>query len=143
MTLTARSGAVAFALWGLLHIGGGASILAAALGDPAQGYAFYRDAAGPFPPVAGAILTYFAFLLIVAGAAVLAVAIGLNWRNSRVGLAANTAFIGAVELGLILFLLLPGYLGLGDAAPGFVLYALGVVLGGYACRGEHDARAVV
>lgn len=128
---------VAFALWGVLHIVGAAAILSATLGDgPGAGYAIYGHDGSPLPAATGAILSYFAYLIGVAGLGALAIALTLNRRNSDLGLALNTAMIVAVEIGLVLFLLIPGHLPFLQALPGFALMAAGVILGGMACNGD-------
>lgn len=109
-------------------------ILAAAWSSPDAGFAFYGTNAPPYDALAGDILSYFSYLLICAGAAALLIGIRGNWANSESALAANTALVVLVEIGLIVFLLMPGHLGLTDALPGFVLAAIGIVVGGIACR---------
>ena len=133
-TTYARIGAVFFVLWGLLHIVGGGAILAAAAGGAEAGYAIYQNSAGPFPPVAGAILSYFAFQLVWLGALVAAIGATLNWRNSALGLALNTALAGLTDLGLVIFLAVPGYVSWPEAAIGIVLFLVAAVAGGIGCR---------
>ena len=87
--------------------------------------------------MAGAILAYFAYGLVCIGAAVAAVAVRLNWRNSQPGLVANTALTGLTEIGLVLFLLIPGYVPMLQALPGLLLFAGAMVLGGVACSRDH------
>lgn len=137
MSKLAKSGAIAFGLWGALHIVGGATILAATtFSGPEAGYAFYSLDAASLPEATGAILAYFSYLLIISGVAAAIIAWRFNWQNSEPGLAANTALILAVEFGLILFLLVPGHLSVTDALPGFILFAAAAILGGIACRKE-------
>jgi len=138
MTKIAKAGAICFFLWGALHLAGGAAILFAILSSGASaGYAFYDPAGGGFPPLAGAVLAYLAYDLTAAGIAAMVLAVMSNWKNSEAGLAANTALGGITEVGLALFLMIPGHVGLAEAAPGIVLYACGVALGGFACRRGH------
>lgn len=132
--LTARVGAVAFGLWGLLHLAGGATILLALTDDPAAGFAVYQGAAASYDALAGQILAYLAFILGIAGLAVIAIAILLNWRNSAPGLAINTAIAGVLDLGLIIFLALPGFVTWPEAFLGIGLLIAGAVLGGIGCR---------
>lgn len=130
----ARLGAIGFGLWGLLHITGAGFILSATLGSgAAAGYAVYGYDGGSLPAATGAILAYFAYFLALSGAVVLGVAVKLNWSNSQTGLAINTCLILAIELGLIVFLVVPGYLSLVEALPGFVFFGMGAILGGIAC----------
>ena len=137
MTNLSKIGAIAFGLWGALHIVGAAVILAAVLGGgAAAGYALYGYDGVELPAVTGGLLGYFAYLIGLFGIGVTYVAIRFSWSNSETGLAVNTALTVAVDVGLILFLMLPGYVSLADAMPGFVLLILGVIMGGIACRME-------
>ncbi len=45
--------------------------------------------------------------------------------------------IGLVEVGLILFLVVPGFTPIAEASLGLIFFAVGVVAGGIACRAEH------
>lgn len=129
----ARIGAILFGLWGILHVIGGGSILAALSESPEAGFAVYRDSAGPFPAIAGSILGYLAFLIVAAGLAVTFFAWRLNWRNSALGLGVNTAVAGVLDVGLLVFLLRPGYVSLGEASIGIGLLILAAAIGGIAC----------
>ena len=141
MTVQTRIGTAGFLLWGLLHMAGGAGLLAGLWQSPEAGYAFYRTAGGPQSALAGAILGYLAYVFVAAGLAAAVIALLANRRNDPLGLAANSSLILMVEVGLIAFLLIPGHLGFTDALPGFILAAIGIVFGGLACRGGHDAAA--
>ena len=139
--LTARLGAIAFALWGLLHIAGGGAILAALAESPASGFAVYLGAAQAYDPLAGQILAYLAFVLCASGIAVVGVAILLNWRNSALGLAINTGIAGVLDLGLIVFLALPGFVTWPEASLGIGLLVAGAVLAGIGCRVPNGVSA--
>jgi hypothetical protein len=136
MTKLARIGAAAFGLWGLLHAAGGLMILNGLRAGPEGGFALYRTSAGPYPELAGSILGYLAFAFVAVGLAVLAIAARGNWRNGETALALNSGLVLVTEAGLILFLLIPGHVGLAEALPGFALALLGIVTGGKACRME-------
>ncbi|HNP37302.1 MAG TPA: hypothetical protein PKK10_15755 [Woeseiaceae bacterium] len=130
----AKIGAVLFALWGLLHIVGGAAILLAALESPDQGFAYYRAPDASYSTLAGNVLAYLAFGFVWIGAVVSFVGIRYNFRNSYHGLMLNTALVGFTDLGLLLFLVMPGHLGWLDAAPGLLLFVGAALFGGMACR---------
>ena len=137
MTKLSRYGATAFVLWGLLHLVGGLAVVLAHLsGGASAGYALYGYVGPPLPAVTGAILGYFGYLISLSGPIVMYVAIRYNWRNSENGLAANTGIVLLIEVGLVLFLLIPGHVGLADAMPGLTLFAAGAILCRIACRGE-------
>lgn len=136
-TTKARTGAILFALWGIVHIVGGASILIALSSGPDAGFGIYQNAAGTYPALAGQILGYLAFLFIVAGIAVAAVAIRLNWRNSALGLGLNTIIAGTFDIGLVVFLVLPGHVSWPEAAIGIGLLLSAAIVGGMACTAEN------
>ncbi|WP_421857059.1 hypothetical protein [Oricola sp.] len=141
MSRTAKLGAAAFFLWGVIHVIGGGVILARLLESPEAGFAIYRTAAGGHDALAGAILGYFAFGLLCLGAAVAVIAVTGNWKNSARALTVNTAITGLTEVGLVVFLLVPGHLGLADAMPGLATTAIGIIIGGIACRAAEAAHA--
>lgn len=127
-------GAVAFMLWGLLHVIGGASILFALLEGPANGYSVYQNHDGNYTALSGAILGYFAFLLLCIGGAVFITGLKYNWHNSQTGLAVNTALAGITDVGLVIFLLLPGFVTMVEASLGLLLLVIGAIAGGIACN---------
>jgi hypothetical protein len=91
--------------------------------------------------VTGAVLAFFAFNWVWIGLLVLVVAITLNWRNSRIGYWLNLAVAGAADLGLIIFLLLPGYMAVSDGWPGPLLWLLAAVFSTIALL-SHKAERV-
>jgi len=58
----------------------------------------------------------------------LVVAVGLNWRNDVRGWWINLAIISAVEMGFILFVLIPGYIPLWPGLAGPLFWILGLIL---------------
>lgn len=133
------AGTAGFLLWGLLHVVGGGAILLSLSESPEAGFSFYRGAGDTQSPLAGAVLGYLAYGFAMSGLAVSTIAVMASRLNSAAGLAANSLLVVAVEVGLILFLLLPGHLGFTDALPGLILATVGIVFGGLACRGGHHA----
>lgn len=120
----AKIGAIFYGLWGLLHLVGGAAILLA-LGDgTAAGYAVYKQAIGVFPAVSGAILAMNSFTIAWVGALVTVIAVTQNWRNQRAGAWLNFTLAGMMDIALVVFLLLPGFVSLGDAMLGISLLAV-------------------
>jgi hypothetical protein len=142
MKTTSKIGAIAFVLWGILHVVGSSAILFALLDGPASGFAVYQYSVGEYTALSGAILGYLAFMLLCIGAAVAVIGIRFNWRNSQSGLAANTALAGLTEVGLVIFLLIPGFVGFAEASLGLALLAVGVVAGGRACQAEHLGESI-
>ena len=114
MNLFAKLGAVAYVLWGLLHIQ--AARLVYMLGDSlepgmVQGR-IYQDAWN---------LLFFALFGIV-------VAVWLNWNNSRLGYWLNLVVVSVGDIGFILLVLAPGYLPLMPGALGPALWILALIL---------------
>lgn len=132
-----RISAALFILWGLLHIAGGGGIMLAASGSPEAGFAFYRAPPADYNELAGNVLAYLAFGFAWIGAVVTFIGYRYNLRNSQEGLMLNTALVGFTDVGLVLFLVLPGFLSWGAASPGLVLFVGAVLFGGIACRSAH------
>jgi len=114
MNLFARLGAVAYVLWGLLHIQ--AARLVYMLGNSldagmVQGRV-YQDAFN---------LLFFALFGI-------AVAVMLNWKNSRLGYWLNLVVVSAADIGFIIFVLLPGYAPMVPGGLGPLFWVLAVIL---------------
>jgi hypothetical protein len=131
----ARIGAIAFVLWGMLHIAGSGLVLAElASGGPAAGFEVYGTTATVDATIAGSVLGYMSFLIFAAGLAVAAVAVRMNWRNSELGLTLNTGLVLLIEIGLVIFLLVPGHVSIAEAVPGIGLFLIAAVCGGVACR---------
>ena len=128
-----RIGAVLFGLWGVLHVVGGGALLFAwssrGSGELMRSYGstVAADIGDDLPSIVGAVGAFHAFNLLWIGALVLWVAITLNWKNRPEGLWLNVAMAGAADLGLVLFLLTPGYMTWGEGAPGLALFAPAVV----------------
>ena len=113
MNQYARMGSIAYVLWGLLHLQ--AARLVYMLGDSlepgmVQGR-IYQDAFN---------LLFFALFGI-------AVAVMLNWKNSRSGYWLNLIVISAADIGFIVYVLLPGYVPLVPGGLGPLLWILAVV----------------
>ncbi|MEQ9398301.1 MAG: hypothetical protein RJQ04_03945 [Longimicrobiales bacterium] len=136
-----RTAAVLFLLWGLVHVAGGAVMLAT-LGDGAEAYlrtvATVDPSAAALTPPAGspavAILGFHAWNILWVGLCVSAIALTLNLRGSRAGYWINLALVSGADVGLILFLVLPGVMTWGTAAPGLGLWLPAAAAGFVALR---------
>jgi len=133
-----RIGSAFFVLWGLVHVLGGTSILLALHDGADAAYAAYRNSSGAHDALSGSILGYFAYLLVCIGMAVAVVGATLNRRNSRAGLAINTAVVAVTEIGLLYFLVVPGFVSWGEASVGLVPFVLAAVASGIPCRSAHS-----
>ena len=113
MNLFAKLGAVAYVLWGLLHIQ--AARLVYMLGNSleagmVQGR-IYQDAFN---------LLFFALFGI-------AVAVMYNWKNSRLGYWLNLVVVSAADIGFIIYVLMPGYVPWVPGGLGPLLWILAVI----------------
>ena len=87
------------------------------------------------------MLGYLAYSFVWIAVVVTFVAIKYNWHNSEQGLMLNTALVGLTDLGLVMFLVLPGFVSWGEAAAGLVLFIGAIVFGGLGCQSAHSAPA--
>lgn len=123
-----KIGAVFYILWGLLHIVGAASLLFMAQNGAAGPLAAIGSAtpAANIPQLGlgltSSILAYYAWNLLWVGFFVVIVAMIMNWKNSPTGYWLNLAVVSAVDIGLILLLLIPGYMAWSDGLMGIVLW---------------------
>ena len=139
-----RIGAVFYVLWGLLHVWAGADLLRAdALDqlallstDPLPNQALPQA----LQPLVHAALSFHAYNLLWFGLFAVVVAISLNWRNNRIGYWVNLAVVGADDVGLLLFLILPGHLSFAEAGLGPALFALAAVFSTLGVL-QRDARS--
>jgi hypothetical protein len=88
----------------------------------------FDAATSPVPTVAGSFMGMGSFNLLWIGLLVTAVAITMNWRNSRTGYWLNLGIVGATDLGLLLFLLLPGTMAWTDGGIGLSLFFVAAAL---------------
>ena len=113
MNAYAKTGAVVYVLWGLLHIVAAWKVymLGETLDSSMAQARVYQDAWN---------LLIFAFFGIV-------VAVTLNWKNSRYGYWLNFIVISAADIGFIVTVLMPGYLPLMPAGLGPLLWLIALV----------------
>jgi len=141
----AKTGGVFYALWGVVHILGagvqlsvlrsdGPGALTALISSAAP----YDPAASPVPVAAGRFMGMGAFNILWIGMLVTLVAVTLNWKNRRLGYWLNLGVVGATDLGLLLFLLLPGTMAWSDGGIGISLFLLALA---FATLGRIRARA--
>ena len=114
MNIFARAGAVVYVLWGLLHIVAAWKVysLGQSLESGMVQARVYQDAWN---------LLFFAFFGI-------AVAVMMNWKNSRRGYWLNLIVISAADIGFIVTVLIPGYLPLMPAGLGPLLWLVALAL---------------
>lgn len=90
-----KIGAILYALWGLYHF--------------YAAYNVFNQASSLAPNIVQARVLQAAFFILGVGIASLLVAIFLNWKNSLVGYWANLIITTYTDIGLIVFILVPGF----------------------------------
>jgi hypothetical protein len=141
MKISPRFGAVVFLLWGVVHALGGATFIyvtsqqgsAAALGMMAS--ALGEVSAGTGTDVE-ALLLYHFFNIAWLGLVAIAISLTLNWKNSVTGFWINVAIVAFADLGLLVFMLLPGLMQWKDGAIGLVLGVAAIALSWLAVPGR-------
>ena len=107
----ARSGAITYVLWGLLHVEAARRVMM--LGQSLEpGMVQARIYQGAWN------LLFFALFGIV-------VAVWMNWKNNRTGYWLNLVVVSVGDIGFILLVLAPGYLPKGKFAPAIRLQGRG------------------
>ena len=94
--LVASISSVVYVVWGLLHLQAAAAV--------------YRLGGTLESGMLQGRMIQHAWNLLFASVFAIAIAVTLNWRNTRQGYWINTFLVGIVDLGFILFVLIPGYL---------------------------------
>jgi hypothetical protein len=130
----AKTGAVFYALWGIVHVLGGGTQLEVLRSKGGGALAALISSGRPFDPkaqavpdVAAAFMGMGAYNILWIGLLVIVIAVGMNWRNSALGYWLNLAVVGATDLGLLVALLLPGYMAWSDGMIGISLFVLAFV----------------
>ena len=113
MNIFAKVGAVAYVMWGILHIQ--AARLVFLLGDSLE------------PGMVQGRIYQDAFSLLFFAIFGIAVAVWLNWRNSRLGYWLNLVVISAADIGFIVYVLLPGYVPLVPGGLGPLFWVVAII----------------
>lgn len=112
--LLTRLGAIAYFIWGALHVLAGWKIFAMAAtvsGDLVQGR-----------------LQQAGWNLICIAIGAMVIAATMNWRQSVAGYWLNLVLISATDLGFVFFLLAPGRTDLAEGLVGPAFWIVGLVL---------------
>ncbi|WP_211293981.1 hypothetical protein [Lentzea kentuckyensis] len=121
--INARTVSVAlYVLWGLLHMGLGASMV---IGDLSDG--------APTEEVAAESLLYF-IAVTVLGAQAIFVALTLSRVNSLVGFWLNTVVLGVIDVAFVAYLVLPGHVDLYGGLAGPIIWLAATVCAAVALR---------
>jgi hypothetical protein len=121
------------ALWGLLHVVGGAALVATTLLHGGRAALESLGSAASSPgiasepgPVAEAVISFHGFDILLAGIAVLVLALWV--MRSEFPRGVTTAFLieTVLDLGLVVFLIGPGHMRVADGIWGPLLLVVGV-----------------
>jgi hypothetical protein len=112
ITKLSIAGAICYAIWGCLHL--------------QAAYAVYHVGAALEPGVAQARVFQDSWNLLFFGVTAIAVALMLNIRNSAWGYWINLGVLALADTGLIIFVLIPGYMPLWPGLAGPILWVLGL-----------------
>ena len=107
-------GAICYALWGCLHL--------------QAAYAVYHVSAALEPGMVQGRVFQDAWNLLFFGVTAIAVALTLNIRNNAWGYWINLGILALADTGLIIFVLVPGYMPLWPGLAGPILWVLGWAL---------------
>jgi hypothetical protein len=138
-----RIGAVFYVLWGIFHAGIGLFLLYQVLGAGGPAALLTIGSALPAASIptqdnalVDGVLEHYAWNLVWFGAYAIAVAVSLNWRNSRVGYWFNLVLVSLTDLGFIGAIVVPGYI---DPLSGWSGPALWVLAVGFTTLGLRTA----
>lgn len=137
-----KIGAVFYLLWGVIHIIGGSTILFQE--DSSLQIAMQATAIpfGEFQEYSNGalhgILSYHAFNIVWFGAFAIIIAVLYNWKNNSFGYWLNLLVLGVIELGLLFFLLIPGYMSWSDGGIGLSLFLIAAVFSTIGMRTSHQ-----
>lgn len=114
----AKIGAVFYLLWGLLHIAGGILMLGASSADMGGYLQVLMGESSALANISTTselatsatmqVFAYHAFNLTWLGVLVSVIAVVSNWKNQASGFWVNLALVGLIDLGLILYMVVPG-----------------------------------
>jgi hypothetical protein len=104
-------GAVCYVLWGCLHLW--------------AAYAVYQVGAAVAPGMVRGRVFQDSWNLLFFGATAIIIALTLNVRNRALGYWINLGVLALADTGLIIFVLIPGYIPLWPGLAGPVLWVLG------------------
>lgn len=115
-----KAGAIFYVIWGLLHV--------------QAAYLVYLLGTSMAPSMAQGRIYQNAWNLLCFAISAMAVATGLNWRNSKLGYIINLAIVSVTDIGFVLFVLMPGYLPIWPGIAGPVFWIVGAACSTIALR---------
>lgn len=126
----ARIGAALYIIWGLMHLAAG-SVGIWLTGQPitpdwAAGMAAVPSGDSGVADATVGLVRQHSFNIAVGGAMAILIAVFGNWNNRRLAWILNGALIASLDLGMIIFMLIPGYVPLVDGLIGPALWIAGL-----------------
>ena len=123
-----RIGAVFYILWGIVHVIGGFMIITTSMsGKPIDTLSIFGQNVGLPGATVNGLAGFHGWNITMMGFAAIAVAAILNWKNSRLGFWLNLSIVMVADMGLLLFLLLPGHMSWQEGSIGISLFAFALV----------------
>lgn len=127
-----KTGAVFYILWGMLHIIGAILLFVALQESVDKGLSVLASNLVNIPSVNGntavaGLYGYYTYLLLAIAVFVTVIAVIYNWKNNPIGYWINLLFVGAVEIGIVSFLLFPGYMKWEEGGIGLSLFVLAAI----------------
>ena len=133
--------AVAYLLWGIIHVAGGALMFTASLSGPQEfvqvqtgdsELTFTGPEEARSRTTAEGVFAFHSFNIIWIGVLCSIIAVRMNWKGS--GFWLNVALVGCTDLGLILFIVGRGILPLSSAWPGPLLFVVALLCSAIGAR---------
>lgn len=122
----ARIGAVFYVLWGLLHY----TVRITTIAHYTAAYNVYQVGLGtPLGMVQGRLFQG-AFYLFGFATTAIALAVKMNWNNSRTGFLLNALIVGIADVPFILFVVVPGYTPIWPSVSGPALWVAAIIFTG-------------
>ena len=129
-----KIGAGFYVLWGILHIGFGATMLYKLSAEGGTGVLAVVGTAiplGDLPQsltgIENGLLGHHSWNILWFGIFAIVVGIILNWKNDRTGYWVNLSVVGLSDLGFIVAIMIPGYIALADGIMGPILWILAFI----------------
>jgi len=124
-----KIGAGFYVLWGLLHVVGAIALFSSLRESADSALSALTSNVSALPSVGTnvaveALFGYYLWLLLVLAIFSIVIAVRFNWRGIAVGYWLNLLMLGATEVGILLFLLIPGYMKMSEGGIGLSLYIL-------------------
>ncbi len=128
--------AVFYVLWGIIHVLGGFMMLSAAndgvnsfvKAQTGLNHAVILDTSANQNTLgvisAKGVFLFHSYNLIWIGIIVAVIAIRMNWKNSLPGYWLNLGLVGFTDIGLIIFIIVPGIMSISDAWIGPFLFVV-------------------